>query len=140
MANKDKKNATSFALGHKAAEKWTFEETRVFFEKALEIAKRDETYHWADILVELDSYGGFLSYILSKYPIFEPINEKIKWIFTAKINKGALKNEYNPAYAKFYLTVNSDWVEKSKTETTVKYEQPTPEQIAQIKKMLDNEF
>jgi len=86
-----------FGKGNKAAEKWTEEEARKLVEKMRDNAKNDiSILSLQDAILSVDLYSTSLNYIIDKFPVFETIKKDINDIIIARINKGALKGDYNP--------------------------------------------
>lgn len=112
MANKDKKNKTSFDFGNTVAEKWTFEQSEEFFNNAYELSKKEISL--TDISNILNLYPNIFTYLVEKYPVFITIKENICKQIENNIVKGAMKGDYNPTITIFNLKNNHNW--KDKTE------------------------
>lgn len=98
MSNKDKKNATSFQLGDKAAEKWTYDEVEKIMHQMRENAKNNnDVLCLQDAIASVDLYTSSLNYLLDKFPNFENIKKDIQDLIIRRINKNALEGDYTPA-------------------------------------------
>lgn len=141
MANKDKKNKTSFDYGNTAAEKWTFEMTRDFFEKALEIAKRDDVFHLSTIAVELDTYHEIFAYLLQKFPEFNTEKKKIDSLLLNRLQKYGLLGQTNAMFTKFHISSNYGWSEKTETKSevtsVVEFSKYTDEELEKLKRKFE---
>jgi len=138
--NKLKKNSTSFDFGNTASEKWTYEMTKDFFEKALDIAKKNDIYWIGDIAVQLNTYNDIFTYLSDKFPDFRVQYQKIKDIVLSRLNKGALLNDLNATFAKFHISSNYNWSEKNttenKTEITTNLSSLTTDELVQRAKAI----
>ncbi|MCP4987265.1 MAG: hypothetical protein GY928_14800 [Colwellia sp.] len=86
-----------FQEGNKAAEKWTEESAKNLIETMRDNAKNDEgILSLQDAILSVDLYTTSLNYIIDKFPVFENIKKDINDIIIARINRGALKGDYNP--------------------------------------------
>ena len=117
MANKDKKNKTSFKEGNKASEKWTLSEVTILFDKAMDLSKNAITL--TDIANELDLYPNVFDYLVEKYPDFISYKKTILKQIENNTYKGALNGDYTPSIAIFGLKNNHGWKDKSEVEQTV---------------------
>lgn len=88
---------TRFKIGNKAAEKWTEEETEKIMFQMLENAKtNNEILCFQDAVLSVELYPSSINYLINKFPVFKDIKEDIGGIIIARVNKGALKGDYNP--------------------------------------------
>ena len=88
---------TRFKDGNKAAEKWSEEEACAILEKMRENAKNDDDIlSLQDAILSVELYTTSLNYIIDKFPVFENIKNDIKDIIISRINKKALKSDFNP--------------------------------------------
>jgi len=128
MANKDKKNKTSFDFGNTAAEKWSKPMTEKFFNDALDIAKKDDTFHVSDIAAQLDTYYEIFDYLIKKFPVFLIVKKRIDSLLLSRLQKGALMRDLDSGFTKFHLSSNYKWSDKTETknENVNKFEGLTP--------------
>ena len=89
---------TRFKQDNKAAQKWTLENAEPLFLKALDFAKSDD-----DCLCVQDAisesgipYVTFY-YLADKHPVLNDIKTSINNEVIRRINRGALKGDFNPA-------------------------------------------
>jgi len=116
MANKDKKNKTSFDVGNKAAEKWTLSETTILFDKAIDLSKKAITL--TDIAIELDLYPNIFDYLVEKFPEFISKKKEILKLIENNTYKGALNGDFVPSVAIFGLKNNHGWKDRTETDIT----------------------
>ena len=116
MANKDKKNKTSFDVGNKAAEKWTLSETTILFDKAIDLSKKAITL--TDIAIELDLYPNIFDYLVEKFPEFISKKKEILKHIENNTYKGALNGDFVPSVAIFGLKNNHGWKDRTETDIT----------------------
>lgn len=94
MSHKDKKNDTSFKIGNKLSEKWTYEDAVAMFEKIREEAvKGANSFQQAQHRAGL--YASGLNYLLKKFPDLVSIKEDITDLIVDNINTKGLEGEYN---------------------------------------------
>ena len=115
MANKNK---TSFAFGNIAAEKWTLENAKEFFDAALSIAKQDNICYWINIVVELETHKQIPTYLVSKFPVFIPIKNNIDSILESKLVTIGMNGTSPTAFVIFALKNNYNWTDRTQVETT----------------------
>ena len=140
MANKDKKNKTSFDFGNTAAEKWSKPMTEKFFNDALDIAKKDDTFHVSDIAAQLDTYYQIFEYLLRKFPEFDTFKKKIDSLLLSRLQKGALLRDLDSGFTKFHLSANYKWAEKTETNNVTLNAEITKEEAKEISDALEDEY
>ena len=87
-----------FDIGNKAAEKWNEENVKELIENMRDNAKDDkEILCLQDAIHSVDLYSSGLNYLIKKFPVFESIKKDIEDLILARINKGALLGDFNPA-------------------------------------------
>jgi hypothetical protein len=87
-----------FEVGNKAAEKWTEEEVHKLFNDMRAKAREDNAIlSFQDAILSVDLYSSSTNYLIDKFPVFESIKKDIADIIIARINKNALKGDFNPA-------------------------------------------
>jgi hypothetical protein len=96
MANADKKNATSFKIGDKAAEKWTPEDAEAAILKVRQAAI-DGARSIQGAILDAGLYSSGFDYLLEKYPNLGSYKKDIQNIIVHTINTGGLDGEYNAA-------------------------------------------
>lgn len=115
-----KKNKTSFKLGDKAAEKWTFEESENVFKEILTEARKNtcKWYSIQEVVLENNSLIPHRTfyYLLEKYPILQSYKKEINDLIIARVNKGALLGDLVPAPAIWRM---KQLGETDRTEQTV---------------------
>lgn len=115
-----KKNKTSFKLGDKAAEKWTFEESENVFKEILTEARKNtcKWYSMQEVVLENNSLIPHRTfyYLLEKYPILQSYKKEINDLIIARVNKGALLGDLVPAPAIWRM---KQLGETDRTEQTV---------------------
>lgn len=117
MANKDKKNKTSFDVGNKAAEKWTFAEAEnKFIEIRTNAEINTEVLCLQDAYLKMEMYGSTFHYLIEKFPVLEIYKKDIADIVVSRINKNALQNEFNATASIWRM---KQLGEKDKTETDI---------------------
>lgn len=99
MANKDKKNITSFEKNNKAAEKWDVAECKLSFERIVDLAI--ETKVWLS-MQSIVLYNGIIPYstfyyLLEKFPVLDSYKRQLNDIIIERINNGALLGDFVPA-------------------------------------------
>ncbi len=133
MANKDKKNKTSFDFGNTAAEKWTKKEASTAFEEIFKYALDNET-----CLCLQDSYlknkmlGSTFYYLIEKYPVLETYKKDIQDVIISRINQNALTSEYNATASIWRMKQSGENDRQEVTQTTTHEFKGDP--FAQIRK------
>ena len=126
MANKDKKNKTSFKPFNKAAEKWTKVETESFLNKSLEISEKKDIYFIGTIAKELKTYRDVYSYLIEKFPVFRAVKEKIDSnIENNLFLAGLTDKDISTPLAIFGLKNSHNWKDKTEVVSNVTTNQDT---------------
>lgn len=136
-----KANETSFKQGDKAAEKWTFEISKSFFEQAYELSFNCNTLTSLAHLLEV--YPSTFDYVIKKFPILEHIKKDILENIAEKLTQDAFTAERpNTALTIFLLKVRHGLNEKTENiNTNVNYNtELTANEIKLINDTLENEF
>jgi hypothetical protein len=135
-----------FEKGNRAAEKWTLSEATDAFEWMMNNAMDD-----SDVLCVQDAYlaypmrGSVFHYLIDKFPVLEKFKRDIQDVIISRINRNALRNEFNPTA--------SIWRQKQLGEKDTQYQKVeatvdnvtklTPEQrakrIEELKAKLNND-
>jgi len=124
MANKDKKNKTSFKPNNKEAEKWTLKETESFFNESLKMSEQKDIYFIGTIASSLKSYRQIYDYLLVKYPVFNTIKEKIDCnIENNLFLAGLTDRDISTPLAIFGLKNSHNWKDKTEVESNVTTDQ-----------------
>jgi len=127
MANKDKKNKTSFTkesqLRNKNAELWTLKQTEIFFKESLKISEKKDIYFIGTIAKELKTYRQVFDYLVQKFPVFNTIKNEIDSniennLFVA----GLTDKDISTPLAIFGLKNSHKWKDKTETEITTNQE------------------
>ena len=149
MANKDKKNKTSYTSkrqkGNKNAETWTEKETEIFFNKSLELSKRNDIYFIGTIAKELETYRQVYDYLVQKFPVFNSIKKDIDSnIENNLFLAGLTDKDISTPLAIFGLKNSHNWKDKTEVVSNVTTNQDTIKVIVQseaeakeIKEMLN---
>ena len=123
MANKDKKNKTSFDVGNKAAEKWTLiEAENKFIEIRANAEINTEVLCLQDAYLKIGMYGSTFHYLIEKFPVLEIYKKDITDIVVSRINKNALQNKFN-ATASIWRMKQLGETDKSEIKQEIKTEQ-----------------
>ena len=87
-----------FEIGNKAAEKWTEENALELFEKMRDNTLKDAEIFTIDgAILEAGIYASTFYHLLKKFPVLESIKKDLEGILLARIGKGGLKGDLNPA-------------------------------------------
>ena len=92
----DMKNETSFDIGNKAAEKWTFEDAKEAINKVRQAAL-DGARSIQGAILDAGLYSSGFDYLLEKYPDLGSYKKDIQNIIIHTINTKGLEGEFNPA-------------------------------------------
>lgn len=97
MSNKDKKNSTSFKLGHKEAEKWTKEDSISAFEELIEYADVNKSLSIQSAIIKskIIPFRTFY-YLLEKFPILHSYKKELENVVITTVNDMAILGEGNP--------------------------------------------
>jgi len=87
-----------FEIGNKAAEKWTEENAHHILKEMRKVAQEDnDCLSLQDAIHAVGLYSTGLNYLIEKFPVFENTKKDIENLILARINKQALKNQFNAA-------------------------------------------
>jgi hypothetical protein len=121
MANKDKKNKTSFKINNKVAEKWTKQETELFFNESLAISEKTDIY-----------FIGTIAKELKKFPVFSTIKREIDSnIENNLFLAGLTDKDISTPLAIFGLKNSHNWKDKTEVVSNVTTNQDTIKVIVQ---------
>ena len=99
MANKDKKNQTSFKEGNQAALIYTIEEAKKFFDNLLYIAINDNSItSLQKLYFSANIAPSTAFYLIEKFPELEKIKNDCNEAIIMRINDGALIGEKAGGY------------------------------------------
>ena len=136
MANKDKKNKTSYTSksqkGNKNAELWTKKETELFFNESLEISEKTDIYFIGTIAKELKTYRQVYEYLVNKFPVFNSVKDKIDSniennLFLARLTD----KDISTPLAIFGLKNSHNWKDKTEVVSNVTTNQDTIKVVVQ---------
>ena len=143
MANKDKKNKTSFDFGNKAAEKWTLEDSENAFIDIFESAFLNDTIlSIQSAYFEVNMLGSTFHYIMKKFPELERYKKDIQDVINARINDKALIGEFNATYS-IWRNKQLGEIDKHEVKQEIKQEtkvELSKEAKAKIREVLDDEY
>ena len=106
-----------FEIGNKAAEKWTEDNAREILQEMRKVAQEDkECLSLQDAIHAVGLYSTGLNYLIEKFPVFENTKKDIENLILARINKQALKGNYNAASSIWRM---KQLGEKEKTEQDI---------------------
>ena len=132
MANKDKKNKTSFKINNKVAEKWTKQETELFFNESLAISEKTDIYFIGTIAKELKTYRDVYNYLINKFPVFSTIKDKIDSnIENNLFLAGLTDKDISTPLAIFGLKNSHNWKDKTEVVSNVTTNQDTIKVVVQ---------
>lgn len=111
--------STTYKPGHEQETYWTLERTLDLFREALLIADDPTVLHLSTIAVRQQTYPEIYSKLIKKYdkPEFHTIKKQIDAKLVSRVSTGALMNEYNANFARFYMSANYHWSEKTEQKT-----------------------
>jgi len=87
-----------FEIGNKEAEIWDEEQVRkVFNQMVVNTIEDKDILSLQDAILSVNLYSSSINYLVEKFPVFETIKKDIQDIIVSRVNKGAIKGEFNPA-------------------------------------------
>jgi len=133
--------------GNKNAEIWTIEESKILFQKAIELSKQDDYDFIGEIARELDTYRDIFTFLSDKYDELKPLYNRILSNLEANCFSHSKSGKIKEATAIVNLKSNYRWTDRTQTEhsgeikTTDLSKMPTDELIkrAAALEKLENE-
>jgi len=132
-------NDGKFEVGNKAAEKWTLESAMELGNELIAWMEEDQRNNifFKEFLLSKDIYSTVLNYLTEKYEPFSKLIKKATEIQEMKIVKYSIDNKLQPTMSIFVLKNKHDWIEKSKIDTTIDFEESNLSDEAIDKKIND---
>ena len=89
--------ATRFQIGNKAGEVWSREDVeKLMDDMRTNASNNDDILCLQDAIRSVGLYSSGLNYLLNRFPEFETIKKDIQDVIVCKVNRNALKGDFNP--------------------------------------------
>lgn len=125
---------------NKYAQKYSLEEAMPLFLEMLEYSLTDDCLCVQDAFLHIKMPSSTFHYLIDKYKVLEDIKKDINANVISKVNKGALKGDFQPTASIWRMKQLGERDKTEVTQTNIDATPPTPEERAAAMKKIDEEI
>lgn len=120
------------------AQKYSLDEALPLFLEMLEYSLSDECLCVQDAFLHIKMPSSTFHYLIDKYKVLEDIKKDINANVISKVNKGALKGDFQPTASIWRMKQLGERDKTEVTQTNIDATPLTPEEIQKAQEDIDN--
>lgn len=125
-------------IGNRYAEKYTLEEALVLFEQMLDYSATDDCLCVQDAFLHIKMPSSTFYHLIDTYKVLENIKKDINANVISKVNKGALKGDFQPTASIFRMKQLGEVDVTEVKNTNLNITPPTKEEVEARQKEIDD--
>lgn len=122
------------------AQKYNLEEALPLFKKMLEYSYSEDCLCVQDAFLHIKMPSSTFHYLINKYKVLEDIKKDINANVISRVNKAGLKGDFNPTISIWRMKQLGEADKVEVKNTNINMIPPTPEELEQAKKDIEEEI